>query len=507
MCAHNTEKNLRLLLIEDSENDELLIVRAIKKDGYVLHHQRVDTAEAMIQALQDQQWDIVVSDHNMPNFSAPAALEILQNSDIDIPFIVVSGSIGEEYAVNLMKLGVTDYLLKDRLSRLPGAIEHALNEHQLRKEHEQMMQALQQSEIKFKTIFEESLDIIAIIEPETGIILNINPAVERILRFPAESLPGEHFSILFKSSDNPDIDIIPQVNAMDSVFLSETFYTRDGGMCLLDVTTTIIPWENDRAVMLTLRDATERLQMEAATRTAEMLRVQLEKEKELHELKNRFISMASHEFRTPLTTIQLSANLLQSHLDKMDDIRRAKHFGRITESVDHTTALLEDVLTIGQAEANALEFHPEVVDIDAFCHEMIDTFQNAHEKHQLVYEASGDCSQIKADVKLLRHVFTNLLSNAIKYSPQGSQVTLQLHCQPDKVKILFKDQGIGIPPKDQKRLFQTFFRASNVGNISGTGLGLAIAYHAVEKHGGTIACESVVGEGTTFIITLPRNVS
>jgi signal transduction histidine kinase len=247
---------------------------------------------------------------------------------------------------------------------------------------------------------------------------------------------------------------------------------------------------------------TERKQAEEEIRRA------LEKEKELNELKSRFVSMASHEFRTPLTGILSSAELLQEYGARWTEERKLVHLRRIQTSVQHMTSLLNDVLVIGKADAGKLEFKPARLDLVKFCGELVEEMQlSAGAKHTLTFASQVKSAPASMDENLLRHIVSNLFSNAIKYSPQGGEVQCTLTCQADQAILQVKDQGIGIPLEDQAHLFETFHRASNIRNIPGTGLGLAIVKRSVDAHGGTINVSSQVGVGTTVTVTLPLGVS
>jgi signal transduction histidine kinase len=252
-------------------------------------------------------------------------------------------------------------------------------------------------------------------------------------------------------------------------------------------------------VVCGLRDITERKQMEQGLRAA------LEEERELSELKSRFSSMVSHEFRTPLAIILSSVGLLQRYNNRMVDEKRLEHLQQIQTQVGHLAGLLDDVLTLSRAEALGIAITGEIVDLESFCLEIVGEIQQTTQKHQLHYTVAGKNHPILIDTKLLRQAITNLLSNAVKYSPQGGTVTLNLIYENKEVVIICKDTGIGIPEADQKRLFEVFHRARNVGTIPGTGLGLPIVKRAVEAHGGTVTVESEVGTGTTFIIRMPLN--
>jgi PAS domain S-box-containing protein len=246
------------------------------------------------------------------------------------------------------------------------------------------------------------------------------------------------------------------------------------------------------------RDITHRKQLEE-----ELLKT-LDKEKELSELKSRFVSMTSHEFRTPLSTIYSASELLEYYWQRWTEEERRDQLHLIQETVEHMTQLLEDILLIGQAEADRMEFHPTWIDLSQFCYELITNLQlSIGRKHTLVF--ISQCSIVMAwvDEKLLRQILTNLLSNGVKYAPVGSLIQLELACNLDQAILRIHDQGIGIPLEDQAHLFEPFHRAKNVGTVPGTGLGLAIVKQCVDIHGGTITFKSEVNVGTTFKVTLP----
>ncbi|MCZ7546582.1 MAG: HAMP domain-containing histidine kinase [Anaerolineae bacterium] len=253
-----------------------------------------------------------------------------------------------------------------------------------------------------------------------------------------------------------------------------------------------------------LDDVTERNLMEEALREREILRVELEKERELNELKTRFVSMVSHEYRNPLATILITSNALRDYIDRMNPPQVLERLDRIRDQVAHMTRLMEEVLDIAKLEAGAVQFAPAPLDLDVLCREVVDEFRSvASAASRLEYTRTGAFTAANVDAHLMRQVLTNLLSNALKYSPPESQVQVHLARNGHTAVLRVTDRGIGIPEADQPRLFAPFHRARNVGEISGTGLGLAIVKRAVELHGGAITCESGVDAGTTFTVTLP----
>ncbi|PPS46022.1 ATP-binding protein [Chroococcidiopsis sp. TS-821] len=280
----------------------------------------------------------------------------------------------------------------------------------------------------------------------------------------------------------------------------EEFSTNpDGSEVWFETIKTPIYNENNEIIGTTgiAYDITERKRIERDTFNA------LKKERELSELKSRFVTMTSHEFRTPLATILSSAELLEHYSHKWSDEKKLSHIHKIQSAVNHMTSLLNDVLLIGKAEAGKLEFNPQPLELIQFCSSLVEELQISTAKHQIIFQAQEQKLSACLDEKLLRHILTNLLSNAIKYSPQGGVIHFDLIFQKDEVIFVIQDEGIGIPKSEQNQLFNSFHRASNVGIISGTGLGLAIVKKSVELHGGKIVVDSEVNVGTTFTVTLP----
>jgi PAS domain S-box-containing protein len=237
---------------------------------------------------------------------------------------------------------------------------------------------------------------------------------------------------------------------------------------------------------------------------AEEICCALETEKELRKLQLRFFSMASHEFRTPLSTILASAHLLESCAHKWPEEKRLRNLRRIQAAGKNMTQLLNDILTINRAETGKLECHPQPIDLEKFCRHLVEEMQiNADSKHKITFLSQGQCRKASVDEKLLRSILTNLLSNASKYSPQGGEVHLALTCEQNEVTFQIQDQGIGIPPEDLPHLFEPFHRGKNVEHIAGTGLGITVVKKCLDLQGGKISLNSQVGVGTTVTVTIP----
>jgi PAS domain S-box-containing protein len=246
------------------------------------------------------------------------------------------------------------------------------------------------------------------------------------------------------------------------------------------------------------------LDISARKRAEEETRRALLRERELSELKTRFVSLASHEFRTPLATILSSIELLEDFGPGLPDAERSELLKIVKAAIARMAAMLDQVLLIGRAEAEKLEFHPESVDPAALAAGLALEAERAHAgRAKVAFAARGAPGRRRIDTNLLTHALSNLLSNAIKYSPAESTVEFELAPEPGTLTFVVRDRGIGIPAEDQPRLFESFHRARNVGNAQGTGLGLTIVKHCVELHGGRVSFESEPGRGSTFTLVVP----
>jgi PAS domain S-box-containing protein len=250
---------------------------------------------------------------------------------------------------------------------------------------------------------------------------------------------------------------------------------------------------------LILEEAIEELKK---TRTE--LRNSLSKEMELSELKTRFVSMASHEFRTPLTTMLSSLSLLTKYAEQNDRENQTKHANRIKNSIHNLTDILNDFLSLSKLEEGRIENQPEELNLKEFIREVHSEMQLMTLRNQKIAYTHTGISNVTLDKKLLKNILFNLISNAIKFSPDGGNIEISSHGSNAVIKISVKDSGIGIPVSDQKHLFERFFRANNATNIQGTGLGLSIVSKYIELIHGTIHFESTENQGTTFTVLIPQ---
>ncbi len=252
-----------------------------------------------------------------------------------------------------------------------------------------------------------------------------------------------------------------------------------------------------------LREALQELE-----KSQEELNEALSKEKELSEIKSRFVSMASHEFRTPLSTILSSAHLLSKYTTTEDQDKRDKHINRTKDAVKHLNVLLEDFLSVGKLEEGKIKPEPAPFPLRDLLEEVTEEMQSHAKKDQHIHCECSGYRQVTSDRRLVKNILINLLSNAVKFSDEGAPIYLQAKAGPGGgIVVSVMDKGIGISAEDQQHLFSSFFRGANVINIEGTGLGLHIVRRYLDLLQGSIRLESALGEGTRVIVELPETIS
>jgi signal transduction histidine kinase len=230
----------------------------------------------------------------------------------------------------------------------------------------------------------------------------------------------------------------------------------------------------------------------------------LAREKELSQLKSNFVSMVSHEFRTPLGIIQSSAELLRDFFARMQPAEREEQLESITRNTRRMAGMMEEILVLSRLDAGKLDFQPSALDLAIFCRRVVDEVLSAVNRLcPIELSPALDLPPAHADERLLRHILTNLLSNAVKYSKEGAPVRFRVEREGREALFVITDEGIGIPEQDQQMLFTAFHRGANVGSRAGTGLGLLLVKRCVELHQGNARIESKVGQGTTVTVRLP----
>lgn len=410
----------------------------------------------------------------------------------------------KDYEVQLSRIDgriidclVSATLIRDRLGR-PVGYETILRDITERKLTDRRMRLLERA-------VEASGNVILITDAtqDDFPIVYVNPAFERVTGYAKEEAIGRNGFFLLGDEEEAEYKLNCVQHALKMGEEGRTVLRnnrRDGRVLWHEISfAPVCDADGEPIYYVGIQtDVTERKEAE------ETLTKALEKEKELHELKSRFVAMASHEFRTPLATILSSSELIERFGKDWDEARTTKHLRRIQSGVHSLTNLLENVLVMGKVEAERLTFKAEPVELRTFTEELVEEVWLAQGEDRLLdVEVAPDSLRTQADPSLLRYVLSNLLTNAAKYSPTDQAVRFKLERRNGHAIFQVQDKGIGIPEEELPRIFEPFHRASNVETVPGTGLGLAIAKNAVELHGGTIKVESKEGQGTTVTVLIP----
>ena len=370
----------------------------------------------------------------------------------------------------------------------------------------ELLEALEQSEAKFRDLVERTNDWVWEMDLQ-GLFTYVNPRVSQILGYRPEEILGQPiFDFMTPENGQRFAALLQAHNDRHEPFinLEQTIQHKAGRAIVLETSgLTVYDAQNcPQGYRGIGRDITQRKEAEVEMRHA------LIKERELHELKSRFVSMTSHEFRTPLSTILSSAELLEHYGHRWSEEEKREQLQMIQAAVERMTNLLEDVLLLGKAEAGKLSVNRVKCEVVQLCQALTGEIrQSDNHQHQLEFIASAPAINVYIDIKLLLQILTNLLSNAVKYSPVGSLVQFRVESDDQSVVFYVRDQGIGIPAGDRPHLFQSFHRASNVGTTPGSGLGLVIVKRCVDLLGGHIKVDSHEGKGTSFVVNLPHNGS
>ncbi len=361
-------------------------------------------------------------------------------------------------------------------------------------ERTQIEQALRESEARYRGLFENSSDGI-LITNDTGSYLDANPQAEQLTGYRRDEILRLRVDDLTLQVPHDQIPTVLSGLHNQGNISGEYMVTRKDGRA--------VPVEFSAVAIAPGLYQSILHDIAARKETEERLRSALRHERQLNDLKLHFVSMVSHDFRTPLAVIRSSTDMLISYSDRMDAAKRRDRLERIQQQVVHLVEMLDDILILDKAETVGANFQPETVDLLAFCKALVAEVQPAASTHKIQFTHNAHSAPVEVDPKLLRRALVNLITNAVKYSPGRDRILVDLNCGENEITLRVQDAGIGIPEADQPHLFEVFHRASNVGDISGTGLGLPIVKQAVEAHGGHISFQSRVNVGTTFTITLP----
>jgi len=468
-----TNLPLRVLVVEDSSYDAELVIEALKPGGFDPTYQRVETPQAMQAALEDQAWDVVLSDYSMPLFSGPDALTLLKETGIDIPFIIISGAIGEDIAVASLKAGAHDFLVKGQLNRLIPAVNRELREADSRKARKKIEQ-------QFEATFEQAAVGMAHVAAD-GTWLRVNRKYCEILGYTHEELMGMTFM------DSALLEKLQKRQTNN--YSSEQRYLRpDQSIVWVNLTVSAV-WDvhgNFSFAVAIIEDITE---------------------KKHAERKSQFLANMSHELRTPLNAIiGFSQLLVKESIGALNDKQR-QFVQNVVANGKRLLELINQILDASQIESGNIELSLEQAEIEPLIESSkTDVAELALQKNvSLLWEIQPCIGSVQIDPIRFKQILVNLLSNAIKFNHDHGTVTVKITKNDRWFQCSIQDTGMGISPKQLSELFQPFFQAdmSYARKYEGAGLGLALTKNLIECHGGILSVTSQEGIGSTFTFQLP----
>ncbi|PLZ83186.1 hybrid sensor histidine kinase/response regulator [Fischerella muscicola CCMEE 5323] len=527
---------MRILLLEDSWADAELIGTSLKKSINDCELVRVETRTDFIKALKTETLDVILADYALPSFDGFSALELARAICPEVPFIIISGILGEERAIETLKSGATDYVLKQRLERLVPAVERALREAEERKLLRQAETELRKSEELFRTSVETILDCFAIysaIRDTSGKIIDfridyVNAAAcenhgltqeEQLGKWLCKLMPVHQTSGLFTEYCRVVETGQPLVKEL---LLADGERERQGGHGEWLITNNQQPTTNHQpptraydiravkfgdGVVVTWRDTTERRQVEEERKQliAQEQAAREEAEK-ANRLKDEFLAVVSHELRTPLNSMLGWAQILKNR--QLNEAIATKALETIERNARHQKKLIEDILDVSMIIQNKLRLELQPLYLVPIVHAAIEDIQPQAQAKSIQIESmlSPFISPVMGDAERLQQIICNLLSNAIKFTPPAGRVQILLQQIESFAQITVTDTGQGISSDFLPHVFDRFRQAdgTTTRKYGGLGLGLAIVRHLVEMHHGHVyAASEGIGKGATFTVQLP----
>ena len=507
--------NIHILLIEDNPGDAKLFEICLEESGIDNH--QINFAGSLNQAmkvLEEKDYDIVITDLGLPDSSGIDTFKTISSAFPKLPVIVLTGHDDESVGLEAVREGAQDFITKNQVgehssrSLLSKAIRYAIERKKAEEKLQQLNLELEQRVQERTAELEKSQQLYSTIATHfpNGTINVLDTQLKYVLtegkelhkqNLSSEELIGTSY---IKRIGKEMAELAE--HELRAVFKGEskTFEIRLNNESY-ELNAVPLPDQDGSIHQILVVE----LNITQQKKAEEEILNSLKKERELNDMKTRFVAMASHEFRTPLSTVLSSITLVEKYTTVEQEEKKQKHIGRIKSSVKNLTGILDEFLSLGKLETGSLDLTIVEFDLVEFCEEIADAMQGEAKTGQeisLTYEGNGKI--VKLDQSILRNILTNLLSNAIKYSPENKPIDFVIHKTSNQLTISITDKGIGIPEEDQPYMFGHFFRATNVTNIQGTGLGLNIVKKYVEMLGGTIDFTSTQNEGTTFTVAFPQ---
>ncbi|CCD35718.1 FIG00974056: hypothetical protein [Candidatus Paraburkholderia kirkii UZHbot1] len=497
---------LHLLLVEDNALDAELTIAQLERADYAVDASIVYDSAAFIAELEKKRFDVILADFVMPTFSGIEALTIASERSPDTPFIFVSGLLGEEHAVDMLKRGATDYVLKQRLRRLPAVVRRAMRESAERAQRIAVERALRETETHFRLLVDALKDYAVITLDPEGRIRTWNSASERILGFPAQDVLGQSAEIFYAQEDREAgvfDNELETARREGSASDDRWLWRKDGHSFFASGVTTAIRSEHNELIGFSkiVRDATD------AHMAADALRLAKDQAESANRAKDHFLAVLSHELRTPLTPILAAVRLLEMKHALPRDTHPTLDL--IRRNVELEARLIDDLLDLTSIARGKLSLNFASVALDTLLTSALDMSEPDLRAKGLTLETHFDADRfvVLGDAARLQQIVWNLMKNAVKFTPAGGRIELRTwNLDAATISVSVTDSGIGIRAEALPRIFSAFEQADDsiTRSFGGLGLGLAIASTLAQKHGGTLsACSEGRDKGARFTLTLP----
>ena len=530
---------LRVLLVEDSENDALLVASALEQAGFNVVSQRVETRESLQQALTQHPWDLVISDYSMPRFSGTEALQLVREYRLDIPVIFVSGTIEEEIAVEAMRAGANDYMMKGNTKRLVPAVRRELADAESRRKRREAEEALRlrdkriralheinvaiTSTLELSSILNILLDKIEVLLPYSAAAIRLYDREKQVLEPVAcrnidrekwklhaiQDLGDPPNTVFKKRAPVVILNVQTDCQIRDAEFYREHNLTSYIGLPLLakeEALGTLGLYTKEEHQFS--EDEKEWLNALAGQAAIAIHNAQLYQHLERsNKVKDEFLSVMSHELRTPLTVIQGYTSLIQENAfgEVNGEIRKA--LGTVMCRSTDLLALLTSILEITSIETGEATLFLEEVELPQFLADLQQSFSDTgNEQIALQWNCCTHLLLVNTDAAKLRHIIRNLIQNAIKFTKQGTiSISADYLAKERELRFAVTDTGVGIPEDARERIFEKFAQGDSSANrrYEGAGLGLYIVKKFTELLGGRVSVQSEIEKGSCFTVTIP----
>jgi signal transduction histidine kinase len=514
MSTPPSGRSIRVLFVEDTSEDVELALRSLASQGFAVVHRVVETEEGLLDALAEPPWDVIIADYAMPQFNGLRALRMVQEAGLDVPFLLVSGTVGEEVAVEAMRAGAQDYVLKERLTRLPLVVVRELREAHGRRE-QRRIERLQRFVTSVSAALVESIDYETTLRRVAELIAGevaeacLVEVVDRsgspgrtviALRDPSRAALAQALEQECASPEPPSrAELLEKLGARS--FLTVPLEARGqalGALTLIAVDPNHVYGEPEAELA---RELSRRVA--AAVDNARLYR----EAQEAVALRDEFIAVASHELKTPTFAVQLQLeglHALSTALGDSVDPRLEPRLGRASAMMGRVSRLVESLLDVSRLSVGKLELEKSNVDLVPIVRQLVDNIRGHGEAVANISVLGEPSLEGRWDRLRIEQVIDNLLGNAMKYGA-GRPIEISVGRRDASAVLVVTDHGMGVSPGDFERIFGRFERGVSLKHYGGLGVGLYVAKQITEAHGGTLLVKETPGGGATFVVELPLN--